>query len=777
MPYYKTVMPVDTPARFSLKTAGISIVVAVLAAALFFQYIVPSSVKKTLIAKGAVQYFLHSYHAFRKLPDIVFFPYWFLKSDLPTYNLIIDDKDLRTLEAALPQDPIGGTLNEANRVSVKGTFLADGYEGNVNIRYRGTNANHWNSQKRSWRVDFRTDNYFERMSGLNLVIPSDRGYYAELLNVYRAKKLGLAVPDIHLVRLKVNTRDYGVYLAYEAWSSAWVEKQALPANGNLLAIDDTLQGDVYTSAFARPGIRLWKSYMDTPPPDTGYDEIRTLVELLTQADDDTFAALIPHLVDMKKVYAWDVVNILAKSSHQDDKNNGILFFNAATGKFEPISWDVGFNTSTASMPYEEGRMLEKRIFAIPAFRAERDRILKQYIDDPRNQEDDLAFYDTLVSTTRGDFFRDNVKLDNNIAFLLDTRALRNAIVQNITDAQLVLNAPAQKPNPKSAYPGVFALPETFTYLPDAAASGETFVRAHPQFSLGANNTIHIAGTHAFAETIVVPAGYTFIIEPGTTLYLGAGASLVSYSPVHADGTATQQIRILPMNAALPFGSFLVLNTAESEIPSRFSWVTIEGGSGTAMNGVTATGMLALHAVGTAEITHSSFAHSFDDDALNIKYSNVVLRDTTFTDTFADAIDLDVVRGLVERNTFTPIIGRDPKTKHAGDGIDMSYSSNITVRGNHVNGATDKCVSVGEHSRPLVENNTLAHCTIGIAIKDLSRAILTGNTITDTDIAISLYRKKELFGGGSAVITGTILRDNKESIVSDTFSTYETDTSL
>lgn len=763
--------------RTPLKTIVISLLAAVIAVALFFQYIAPSSIKKTLIANGAVQYFLHSYHAFRKLPDIVFFPYWFMKSDLPVYNLIVDEKDLAVLEAALPQDPIGGTLNEENRISVKGTFLTKEYEGKVDVRYRGTNANHWNSQKRSWRVDFHSNNYFERMSGLNLVIPGDRGYYAELLNVYRAKKLGLTVPDIRLVRLKVNTRDYGVYLAYEAWSSAWVEKQAMPANGNLISIDDTLQGKTYVSAFTRSGIRLWKSYMSTPPPDTGYNEIRALVELLTEADDDTFAALIPHIMDMNKVYAWDIVNILANSSHQDDKNNGILFFNTATGKLEPISWDVGFNTSATNMPYEEGRTLEKRIFTIPAFRAERDRILKQYIDDPRNQEDDFAFYDTLVSTTRGDFFRDNVKLDNNIAFLLDTRALRNAILKNTQNAHLVLNAPAQKPNPKPAYAGILTLPETFKYLPEAAASGETFVRTHPQFSLGADNTIRIAGTHTFPKTIVVPAGYTFIIEPGTTLYLGAGASLVSYSPVHADGTAAQQIRILPTHAALPFGSFLVLDTADSAIPSRFSWVTIEGGSGTAINGVMATGMLALHAVGTAEITHSSFAHSFDDDALNIKYSDVVLRDNTFTDTFADAIDLDVVRGLVEGNTFTPIIGRDPKTKHAGDGIDMSYASNITVRGNHINGATDKCISIGEHSSPLIENNSLMHCTIGIAVKDLSRAIITGNTITDSGTAISLYRKKELFGGGSAVITGTILRNNKESVVSDTFSTYETDTSF
>jgi len=768
--------------RISRKAIGVFVLTAIFAVAVSFQYLAPNSLKRTLISEGVTQYFVHTYHSLRKLPDIAFFPYWFRNTSLPVYNLIIDEKDIKKLDAALPQDPIKGHLGTSNRLLVKGTFLGDSYQGVVEVRYHGTNANHWNSQKRSWRINFlgasipSKDNLFERMAGLNLIIPGDRDYYADNINAYRAKKLGLSAPDIKLVRLRVNMRDYGVYLASEAWTTEWVEKNALPTNGNLLAIDDTQPGFGDISAFSSAGAYLWKSYTQntkkgkTAPAE--YPEIQTLTDLIAQADEQTFAALIPHLVDMDKVYAWDIVSILANSTHQNDKNNAVLFFNTATGKFEPIAWDVGFTTDTKHTLYTEDRALEKRILAIPRFRAERDARLKNYIEDPRNLADDLKFYDALVAQTRADFLSDNTKLDNNISYLLDTRSLRAAIIRNAADARLVLETSAPQQNALDHHPRTIHFTGSFAHLPEVVYSRETFLSMHPQFFAGAPGEINIAGAYFLPETAVIPAGYTFVIQPGTTLYLGENASLVSYSRVRAQGTAAQPIRILAADDTKPFGSFLVVDTGKAAgDPSRFSWVTVRGGSGTTVNGIITTGMLALHVVGSVEIEHSSFAHSFNDDALNIKYSTMLLRDNTFTDTFADAIDSDVNTGTLEHNTFLPIIGRDPATKHAGDAIDISFS-NLTIRNNQVLNATDKCISVGEQSRPTIENNTLEHCDIGVAVKDLSHAIIQGNTIRFNQMGVSLYQKKAIFGGAYAELIGNTIQDNKENILSDKLSQYE-----
>jgi len=55
------------------------------------------------------------------------------------------------------------------------------------------------------------------------------------------------------------------------------------------------------------------------------------------------------------------------------------------------------------------------------------------------------------------------------------------------------------------------------------------------------------------------------------------------------------------------------------------------------------------------------------------------------------------------------------------------------------------------------------------VKDSSRARIFNNYFVGNDVAVSAYRKKQEFGGGSGVIIGSQFEGNRENTASDMFS--------
>ena len=95
------------------------------------------------------------------------------------------------MEDSLPisGDLVFGALSEDNKSYVTAEFIdpKTNYQSKIKIRYRGITYNNWQAEKKSLRLKFSKDDLFQGMSGLNLIIPEDRGYFLEPLNIYRAK--------------------------------------------------------------------------------------------------------------------------------------------------------------------------------------------------------------------------------------------------------------------------------------------------------------------------------------------------------------------------------------------------------------------------------------------------------------------------------------------------------------------------------------------------------------------------------------------------------------
>ena len=711
------------------------------------------SARAALLANPLVEHFKHTYNSVKKLPDILFIPYLFAKGSIPTYRLTIPLDNIIRMNAALPPDPFLGKLEEENKEYVRGEFTDPerGYSIPVHLKYRGISPNHWNALQKSYRVQFPDGNFWQGQRLVTFVTPYDRNYYVEPLNMYRAKKFGLMYLDMQFARLNINGQDAGVYLAFEHWSPELLAKKGLPETKLFGMQSDPVASGSLLSRYENIADEL----------DIKKEELAALFALRDHADDRLFAKLLPQLVDMDKLYAWNILTILSGSTHQTEEANGILFFDTSRGKFEIVPWDTEI-ADVVNHPYDDTTSkLMTRVLSIPEFRAERDRRLTAYLDDPKNLEDDLAFYDRLAKETRTDFLKDVSKFHNDLQFLSIVARDRTWITNAFAAARLMLD-------PSYVYPryvpeGELAFSGSFRNFGDLALTIDGFLAGHPQFYRIDDATVGLSGAATFFSDVTIPSGISLRIAPNSTLLFDTGVSLFVRGRVEARGTADAPIRISGLNPERPWGTFTVID-AEGE--SVLSFVLVSGGSGTVTNGIIVTGMLAFHGSNVA-ISYSSFADSGDDDQVNVKNALARINYSNFRRSFSDALDLDFLSpgSEVFHNTFSSI-GVDGN----GDAIDLSFSD-VHIADNEIRGCNDKGISVGERSRPIIELNTIEGCAIGVAVKDRADALISQNVFTNNAVAVSLYRKKDTFGGSHALLEDNTIRGG-ESVATDAFSSVD-----
>jgi hypothetical protein len=106
---------------------------------------------------------------------------------------------------------------------------------------------------------------------------------------------------------------------------------------------------------------------------------------------------------------------------------------------------------------------------------------------------------------------------------------------------------------------------------------------------------------------------------------------------------------------------------------------------------------------------------------------------------------------------------DPYDPNSVDAMDLgSSSTNVLICANSINSFTDKGISIGESSHPVVRNNVIWDCNMGMGIKDGSSPILDNNTIIECDSGIELFRKSS--GPADVVLLNSIIWNCGEGIV-------------
>ncbi|MEK7507177.1 MAG: CotH kinase family protein [Patescibacteria group bacterium] len=664
-------------------------------------------------------------------------------------------------------------LSDDNKNYVNGYFTSSqtDYQSKVKLRYRGLISSNWQSEKKSLRIKFPKNNLFQGMRALNLMIPEDRENFLEPLNIYRAKKLGLFVPDFKFVRVYINNRYFGVYLAAEAWSKELLAKNDTIDTNNIFSNKD----EIDKIKDENPAFFNWKSYI-ADNEEGPFEELEALSELTNKASDQNFSRLVGNLVDLEKVYKWHLINVLAGSAHQSYMTNFVLIFRQETGKFEPIPWNVEFEPIKNKIYDDNLPLLVRRIFKNKEYSDKFLTLLNSYVGDNKNLEDDLAYYNTLFKKTRYDFYKDNAKNQNNFGFIQAVKEGRELIINNFNGAKkLLANDEAKKITiwERQNYLKTLNFAGSFQYVNDASISIDKFLEQNQQFKKVGINTINLGpGTFVFSRTIIIPKNLRLAIEPGTTLYFYPNISLISYSPVTAVGNSAAPIVFTPAFKNQPWGSFGVINTGSEK--NIFEFIKVSGGSSDTINSVPFLSQFSLHNADSI-VENSVFEEGKSDDGAHIILGSVTIKNSLFRNNSSDSIDLDFVKyGRIASNRFL----NTKMEESNGDGIDLSGTDDLEITGNTIINHGDKCISVGEAAKTVISGNLMVNCDIGIAIKDASVVKMENNIIVKNKTAgLALYRKKQEFiKGGNAVVSKSIIWDNGKEIDSDKLSFLSIDDS-
>lgn len=275
-----------------------------------------------------------------------------------------------------------------------------------------------------------------------------------------------------------------------------------------------------------------------------------------------------------------------------------------------------------------------------------------------------------------------------------------------------------------------------------------WIAAHPSLSFiqTGDRTLTIPkGVYFVSNTIVLPKGIDVCVEAGVTIQLASDISIIGNGSFEVRGTRERPVVIRASNPQKPFGTVAFVGNRTSRC--SISYLNISGGNEAYLQGVHYSGSLSLYKHEFVHIDHCEISDGYADDGLNVKYTNVSIKDSTFVRNAADQVDLDHCEGIVERCRF----GRGVRSNDQnGDGLDISRGP-MLVRECTFMDFDDKGISAGENSDLIVQSNIFNDCFIGIAVKDSSRAYLNENRFGRNTMDIYAYKKKSIWSSGSVTV--------------------------
>jgi hypothetical protein len=248
------------------------------------------------------------------------------------------------------------------------------------------------------------------------------------------------------------------------------------------------------------------------------------------------------------------------------------------------------------------------------------------------------------------------------------------------------------------------------------------------------------GTWRVRNLLIVPAGYTLSMVPGTTLRFAKSGAMVAHGPVDFQGSKDQPITLegVPENDGKD-GVWQGLAVLDAGNRSLWRHVVVRNTTGIDFPGWKLTGGVSFYQ-SNVTIEDSRLQGHRGEDAINVIRSEFKFKEVQIIDTASDAFDSDFSVGVVEGGLLQGI-GK----AGGGDGIDISGST-LTVIGTRFLDVNDKALSVGEQSTMTARDLVIEKAGTGAAAKDGSSLRLENTAIKNSLHAdLMAYVKKPEYG--------------------------------
>jgi hypothetical protein len=285
---------------------------------------------------------------------------------------------------------------------------------------------------------------------------------------------------------------------------------------------------------------------------------------------------------------------------------------------------------------------------------------------------------------------------------------------------------------------------------------------------------HDMGVIHVTNNVIVPAGKTLTIAPGTVALFGAGIGIsAAGGSLIANGTIAEPIFLGPLDGTKEWGPISAANNGGNvslrhteSVAGRFS---VSSGATLLLEDCQMhhyySGSM-LSGSGGKYTLRRLHLHHYHDSNMNsalVLAEDCLIEDCDSTD--GDPFEMSNALGgtLIQRVTLRRSSGNN------ADAFDLNSGTGVTYINNLVHDVSDKAFSIGtaggQPSQNItVSNNLVWNAHTGIAIKDGSTANVIGNTIVGCAFGIQAYPKYSANGGHLTNGYNNILWNNGVTLV-------------
>jgi hypothetical protein len=237
---------------------------------------------------------------------------------------------------------------------------------------------------------------------------------------------------------------------------------------------------------------------------------------------------------------------------------------------------------------------------------------------------------------------------------------------------------------------------------------------------------------------------TVTILPGTRLLMASNASLVFLGRVIFAGQRHERIQIEPLTGAAWGG--LAIQGPDTQ-GSRLSNLTVTGGTRPRFRSVPYPAMVDVHDTRDISIQGCVFAqNSPRTDTLHAAYvDDLVVQDTSFFRVTGDALDLEYSNAMLRR----------VRVVDAGDDALDLMGSRVTLADSVLLGAQGNGVSAGEESDVNIQNTLIANSKVGVLAKNAARVSLSGSVLFQNGTGVRSYKRTVRYAGESQVTANVL----------------------
>ena len=241
-----------------------------------------------------------------------------------------------------------------------------------------------------------------------------------------------------------------------------------------------------------------------------------------------------------------------------------------------------------------------------------------------------------------------------------------------------------------------------------------------------------SGDHQLQEDLIIPQGYQFFINQGTSIDITNHGKIICRSPLRIIGSREFPVRIYSSDTTAQG-----LTVLQAGLPSQMEHVIFENMRNPSIDTWSLSGAINFYE-SPVTIINCMFDTNYSEDMLNIIQSRFKMERTTLRNTFSDAFDGDFVNGTITDSHFE---------LSGNDAIDVS-GSDLLVENVVIDRTGDKGLSAGEDSYITAKNIRIDSSEIAVASKDQSHIEMQEVTIRHSTIGFTCFQKKPEYNPAS-----------------------------